>query len=62
MQIANDTGLEVFVGNDGDGDFWVDVDLPARGDEVRAVVTSHDAEDWPWLYEKYVRARLDPER
>jgi hypothetical protein len=61
-RISHDTGLPAKVGDDGDGSFWVDVDLPTVAGEVRAVVTAHDPHDWPWLSEKYVRTRLDPPR
>jgi hypothetical protein len=59
-RISKDTRLPANVGGDGGGDFWVDVDLPTIPGEVRAVVTAHDPDDWPWLYERYVRARIDP--
>ena len=59
-QVTDDTGLEARVGDDGDGESWVDVEVPVLGDEVRSVVTAHDQDDWPWLFEKYVRARLSP--
>ena len=59
-QISETTGLGARVDDDGDGEFWVDVELPAMPGEVRAFVTAHDPDDWPWLCEKYVSGRLAP--
>jgi hypothetical protein len=60
-RVSSETGLRATIGDDSEGEFWVDVEMPTQGEELQFVVTAHDPDDWPWLHEKYVRARLDPD-
>jgi hypothetical protein len=58
--IREETGLDPRTAHDGEGEWWLEVDLPPLGEELRATVQVNEADDWPWLYETHVRHRLNP--
>lgn len=53
-----ETSLEPRLVHGGDGAWWLEVDVPPVGEELRAVVQVNEIDDWPWLYETHVRDRL----
>lgn len=59
-QVRAETRLLTTIHNDGDK-YWVDIDLPTHGEELRAVVTLHDADDWSWLGPTHVLPRIRQE-
>jgi len=59
-RIEAETGLSARVIDEGDDDLRVDIDAPLLPGESRATVSAYDHQDWPWLYEQYIRSRLNP--
>jgi len=56
--VNRETSLEAFIVDEGDGNFRVDVAVPQIGDEIRAVVSVDDPDDWEWIRDQYVVPRL----
>ena len=57
-QVRAETGLSSTIGTDADDEYWVDIEVPTRGDEIKAVVTLHEDDDWDWLGPTHVLPRL----
>ena len=57
-QVRAETGLSSTIGSDVNDDYCVDIEVPPQGDEIKAVVTLHEEDDWGWLGPTHVLPRL----